>query len=108
MLRISVTAEQTTKLKSLQRLAQTVGGGLLCGLGFGFVMSLASNGFVFGVQWVSALRTSEIFDIFFLAGMPFSLGPLISLLIAAMLVLLVRRLFGIQRWHGPADSIHAR
>jgi len=102
-----VTAEQTTKLKSLQRLAQTVGGGLLCGLGFGFVMSLASNGFVFGVQWLSTLRTSEIFDIFRLAGMPFSLGPLISLLIAAMLVLLVRRLFGIQRWHGPADSIHA-
>ena len=36
-----------------------------------------------------------------------SMMPLICLLVAAFLILQVRKLFGITRWHGPADSIFA-
>ena len=34
-------------------------------------------------------------------------APLLSLVIAAGLILVIRRVFGISRWHGPADSIYA-
>ena len=40
-------------------------------------------------------------------GFSLSFGPLIGLFIAATLILVVRRVFGVARWHGPADSIYA-
>ena len=36
-----------------------------------------------------------------------SLAPLISLVLAALLILLVRRIFRISRWHGPATHLCA-
>ena len=42
-----------------------------------------------------------------IAGKEVSLAPLISLVIGALLILVVRRIFRISRWHGPADSIYA-
>ena len=84
-----------------------MGGGIVCGISFGFVMSLVSNGFVIGVQWLTTFRESNLLQTFTIAGLPFSLGPLISLLLAAALLLVIRRIFYITRWHGPADSIYA-
>ena len=84
-----------------------MGGGILCGISFGFVMSLVSNGFVIGVRWLTTFRESNLLQTFTIGGLPFSLGPLISLLLAASLLLVVRRIFYITRWHGPADSIYA-
>ena len=80
---------------------------IVTGLGFGFVMAFVSNGFVLGVQWLSGLRGSASFLVLHVGGMPLAFGPLLSLLIAALAILVVRRLFGIVRWHGPADSIYA-
>jgi CIC family chloride channel protein len=70
-------------------------------------MAFVSNGFVLGVQWLSGLRESASFLVLQVGGMPLAFGPLLSLLIAALAILMVRRLFGIVRWHGPADSIYA-
>jgi len=81
--------------------------GLAVGLGFGLVMSLVSNGFVAGVIWLTALRETQLAVWFGLEKSAVSLLPLICLLIAALLILQVRRVFGITRWHGPADSIFA-
>ena len=88
-------------------LLKVMSGGILCGISFGFVMSLVSNGFVIGVQWLTSFRESSLLQAFTIGGLPFSLGPLVSLLLAAALLLVVRRLFHITRWHGPADSIYA-
>ena len=35
------------------------------------------------------------------------MAPIISLLLAAILIILIRKLFNIDRWHGPPDSILA-
>ena len=88
-------------------LLKVTGSGVLCGVCFGFVMSIVSNGFVIGVKWLTALREANPFGIFSFAGKELSLAPLISLIIAALLILAVRRIFRISRWHGPADSIYA-
>ncbi len=80
---------------------------IVTGLGFGFVMAFVSNGFVLGVKWLSGLRESASFLVLQVGSTPLAFGPLLSLLIAALAILMVRRLFGIVRWHGPADSIYA-
>lgn len=73
----------------------------------GVVMALASSGFVLGVGALGALRgtASAHLPETLQALSPFA--PLLTLLLAAGAVLLVRRLFSITRWHGPADSILA-
>ena len=80
---------------------------IVTGLSFGFVMAFVSNGFVIGVEWFSGLRASTNFLVLHISGVPLAFGPLLSLLMAACAILLVRRLFGVVRWHGPADSIYA-
>ena len=94
-------------LDRIVTLLKVMSGGILCGISFGFVMSLVSNGFVIGVQWLTTFRESSLLQTFTIGVLPFSLGPLISLLLAAALLLVVRRVFHITRWHGPADSIYA-
>ena len=81
--------------------------GMVVGLGFGLVMSLVSNGFVAGVVWLTSLRETQLAAWLGLEPVLAAMMPLICLLVAAFLILQVRRLFGITRWHGPADSIFA-
>ena len=88
-------------------LLRTIAGGILCGLAFGLVMSIVSNGFVIGVKSLTDWREALSFGRLSLGGLDISLTPLLSLVIAACLILVVRRIFGISRWHGPADSIYA-
>ena len=81
--------------------------GIVVGLGFGLVMSLVSNGFVASVLWLTSLRETKLALWFNLGASVSTFLPLICLLLAASLVLQIRRWFGINRWHGPADSIYA-
>lgn len=92
-----------TRRKRLFQLAV----GMVVGLGFGLVMSLVSNGFVAGVIWLTALRETQLAAWLGLNPAVASMMPLACLLLAAFLILQIRRLFGITRWHGPADSIFA-
>jgi len=77
------------------------------GIGFGIVMAAVSSGFVRGVEFAGNFRTDAGFFTFEIAGWTLQPVALVSLFVAAGLVLLVRRVFRIGRWHGPADSIHA-
>jgi len=81
--------------------------GVLVGLLFGLVMSLVSNGFVIAVRWFTNLRETQLAAALYLDGLQITLAPLLCLLVAAALIIVIRRAFGITRWHGPADSIHA-
>ena len=83
----------------------TIGVGL--GAVVGLVMSVVSNGFVGMVETLTLLRDDMSIPLQIFAGYSFNLVPLGALLAAACLILIVRRVFGITRWHGPADSIFA-
>ena len=91
--------------KQIFALIHTMLVGIVCGLCFGLVMALVSNGFVMGVQWLTTLRASNLANMFQIGGV--SLGPLISLLLAAAALIAIKSMLGIPRWHGPADAIHA-
>ena len=88
-------------------LLQHIGLDVVIGLVFGLVMSLTTNAFVEGVRALTAFRHSQIIGQVTVGGVHLSLSPVIGLLAAALLVIGVRKLFGITRWHGPADSIFA-
>lgn len=77
------------------------------GVTFGIMMAIVSNVFVIGVRTLARLRENADFLNFSLGGVDLSLAPLMAILIAAMAILVIRKIFGITRWHGPADSIYA-
>jgi len=77
------------------------------GVAFGIMMAFVSNVFVIGVRTLTNLRENADFLNFSLGGVDLSLAPLMAILIAAMAILVIRKIFGITRWHGPADSIYA-
>ena len=80
---------------------------VIVGLVFGLIMSVTTNAFVEGVRALTDFRQSELIGRVTVGGFDLSLSPVIFLLVAAVLVICVRRFFGISRWHGPADSIFA-
>ncbi len=73
----------------------------------GLLMALVSNCFVLGVEWFTSQREQIGLRSMSFSNFNVSFAPLIFLLGAACLVLLIKRVFGIGRYHGPADSIHA-
>lgn len=76
------------------------------GIGIGVVMAIVSNGFVRGVALLTEgysntdILTVDIFN------MTLSLMPLFIILLAAILVIWIRGYVGLDRFHGPADSIY--
>ncbi len=102
-----MVADMKGQQDGVTQIMRTLLVGIATGLGFGLVMALVSNGFVIGVRWLSRLRADFDFPAIELGGMAISPAPLLGLLLAALIILGVRRIFGISRWHGPADSIFA-
>ena len=82
-------------------------GGIFIGSAFGLVVSLVSNSFVIGVKTLTDFRENSLNNLSYLKIADFSLAPVIALLFAALLVISIKRFLGVQRWHGPADSIYA-
>lgn len=77
------------------------------GVSFGVIMAVACGAFVQGVAYATTLRERVGFLEVGVAGFQLNMAVVVGLLLAAILVLAVRRWFAITRWHGPADSIHA-
>ena len=75
---------------------------LFIGLSVGCTLGIVSNLFVKGVASATNLR-----KIFFSDSILSSFTPVISLLIAAVIIILIRKVFNITRWHGPPDAILA-
>ena len=72
----------------------------------GALIAWTSNAYVSGVHVFTELRENHpLFEIS-LAGNQFELASLIFLWVAAGIVIVIRRVFGVVRWHGPADSIY--
>ena len=75
---------------------------LFIGLSVGCTLGIVSNLFVKGVAAATNLRRTLFSD-----SILSSLTPVISLLIAAVIIILIRKVFNITRWHGPPDAILA-
>ena len=78
---------------------------LITGTGIGLVVSLVASLFVAGLHFLTDQRNRMDGFLTFLEFADGSFVPMIWLIGAALLLWCVRRLFGIERWHGPADSI---
>ena len=79
----------------------------LVGLGVGGVMGFVSYGFVRGVHALSEWREQSEFAVVTVGDVSLAFGPMLILLVAAMLVLALRRFISTPYWHGPPESIHA-
>ena len=99
--------ENQTKLPLALSTIKAIALVMITGISFGILMSIVSNAFVIGVDFLFNLRHNFSFLDFFLFGKKISPTPLITLLVAVFLILIIRRIFSISRWHGPADSIYA-
>jgi chloride channel protein, CIC family len=80
---------------------------LLTGIGIGFFVSLVSSLLVKGVHNLSEFRLQLGSGVLGLPAFFDLLMPMFWLVAAALLLAGIRRVFGITRWHGPADSIYA-
>ncbi len=80
---------------------------MIIGICFGILMSIACNAFVIGVDFLFNMRHAFSFLDFYLFEKNISPTPLITLFFAVFGILIIRRIFSIERWHGPADSIYA-
>ncbi len=73
----------------------------------GVVVAIVANYFVSFAQLAIQARNDFTGFSINIAGTDRSLVPIIGMLLAACLVVVVRRVFGITKWSGPADSIFA-
>ena len=88
-------------IKTLINVLQVV----LFGSLIGSIVSLFTLVFVYGVKYISSLRQS-VNNCFITDSVAcFSFSPLIFLLFAAIVIIIVKKYFGISRYHGPADVI---
>ena len=75
------------------------------GIAIGAIVSLLSVSFVYGVKFISGFRESYHSCAFEVESLCFSIAPLFFLIIAATLIIIVKRTLNIARYHGPADVI---
>jgi len=71
----------------------------------GSLVSWASNSYVTGVQIFTHLRESTHFLQTDFGYLSLEFTSLIFLWVAGLLVITIRKAFGVIRWHGPADTI---
>ena len=73
----------------------------------GLVMAVVANTFVEGARWFVSTSRAESLISMQIGASNYSLDIFLTLSAAAVLIFLVRRVLGITRWSGPADSIYA-
>lgn len=93
--------------QTLIRLMQMLIFLILTGIGFGILMAFVTNGFVIGVGKLTHMREGLSWFQFTIGDVTLSLTPLLAMLVAAIMIFIIRKVFSISRWHGPADSIYA-
>ncbi len=79
---------------------------LFFGIFIGTAVAFATNIFVLSIIYLTSLRQGSIFPQITLFGDTYSIAPIVTLLIAAITINLIKKYFSIKRFHGPADSIY--
>ena len=80
---------------------------VILGVGVGITMAVVSNAFVKGVIFLTSTYRSNHLLTFTLQEHQFTLMPLVVIIFAAFSIIYVRKIFGLDRFYGPADSIYA-
>ena len=80
---------------------------ILLAILMGIVVAIVANYFVNFAELAIQARNDFTGISIKIAGAEMSLVPIIGMLLAACLVIGVKRVFGITKWSGPADSIYA-
>ena len=80
---------------------------VILGVGVGITMAVVSNAFVKGVIFLTSSYKSNHLLTFTFQEHQYSLMPLLVIIFAAFLIIHVRKIFGLERFYGPADSIYA-
>ena len=70
-------------------------------------MAFVTNCFVIGVGKITQMREGFDWFQFTIGDSNLSFLPLMAMLVAAILIIIIRKAFSISRWHGPADGIYA-
>jgi CIC family chloride channel protein len=73
----------------------------------GFVVSIIANLFIEGARYFLSMQSSYNTLTIQVNNFDINLLPTIAMLISAALILMVRKLLGVTKWSGPADSIYA-
>ena len=79
---------------------------VIWGTSIGFLMAITANSFVNVVVLATDYRTSFPLLEFDFHGETYSLASIFSLLTAAILINVIRKLLDIKSWEGIADSIY--
>ena len=78
-----------------------------CGMAIGLLMAIAANTFLEVAATANGYRTSLNWMEFNLGDHSYSLSGIVSLLLVAILITLLKKWLNIDYWAGPADSIYA-
>ena len=78
-----------------------------CGMAIGLLMAIAANTFLEVAATANEYRTSLNWMEFNLGDHSYSLSGIVSLLLVAILITLLKKWLNIDHWAGPADSIYA-
>ncbi len=73
----------------------------------GALVAVTAQLFVEGARYLLSFQASIDMFSFSLSGQSFSLLPIPAMLVAAVLIIIVRKTLGVTKWSGPADSIYA-
>ncbi len=77
------------------------------GLLMGAIMAFFANVFVNTVTIISSYRQEINILKVSILGVSFNFFPILTLCAAALLIISIKKMFGIARWNGPADTIYA-
>ena len=73
----------------------------------GILVSIVANLFVEGARYFLSLQSASNALSIKISAIEVNLIPILAMVIAACLIVLVRKSLGVTKWSGPADSIYA-
>ena len=74
----------------------------------GLIVSVVAQFFALIAKDVfNLIQSEQILSIFFIAEFGLNFFPLIACLLAGLFICILIRVFKVDRWHGPADTIYA-
>ena len=90
----------------LKNICKEISNLLLAGVLIGIFMSCLAYGFVSLVRAATQLRNSSDIFVISLGANTYSLISILTLTLAAVSVVIIKKLFDIDKWKGPADTIY--
>lgn len=73
----------------------------------GLIISVVANLFIEGARYFLSLQSSSGTMSVRIGNIDINLLPTVAMVLSAILILTVRKLLGVTKWSGPADSIYA-